>query len=206
MSRSAKPKQQPKRKPGRPPLPGGERVPVGLRVTLDIRKGLDDACKASGRSLSQEAEFRLEQTFNRQNAVFDALDLAYGRRWTGILLAISTLAQITGTRAIMHSGWKFDAGEQWDRDPYAYEQVVQAINFLLEAFRPKGGTEPPAQIASLGLPASAYERMGEEFAKDLIKGLSQPAEKGPAWPFAYTAQPIRERIGDLLAAASSKRN
>src|SRR5262245_8525493 len=48
--------------PGRPSL--GERVPLGLRVTLDTKARLDAAARYNGRSLSQEAEFRLEQSFD----------------------------------------------------------------------------------------------------------------------------------------------
>jgi TraY domain-containing protein len=47
---------------GRPSL--GERVPLGLRVTLDTKARLDAAARYSGRSLSQEAELRLEQSFD----------------------------------------------------------------------------------------------------------------------------------------------
>lgn len=45
----------------------GERVPLGLRVTADLKRKLDAAAEASGRSQSQEAEFRLENSFNFLN-------------------------------------------------------------------------------------------------------------------------------------------
>ena len=40
----------------------GERIPLGLRVTAAVKHRLDKAAKASGRSQSQEAEIRLEQS------------------------------------------------------------------------------------------------------------------------------------------------
>jgi len=43
----------------------GERVSLGLRVTADIKRKLDAAAVASGRSQSQEAELRLERSFER---------------------------------------------------------------------------------------------------------------------------------------------
>jgi hypothetical protein len=46
---------------GRPSL--GERVSLGLRVTSEHKKRLDAAAKRSGRSQSQEAEMRIEQSF-----------------------------------------------------------------------------------------------------------------------------------------------
>jgi len=49
-------------RPRRDPLPG-ERVPLGLRVTPQMKKMLEAAADASGRSQSQEAEHRLEMAF-----------------------------------------------------------------------------------------------------------------------------------------------
>ncbi len=190
-------KKQPKRKPGRPPLPGGARVPLGLRVTTEVRRGLNEACKASGRSLSQEAETRLEHTFTATNAVFDALDLAYGRRWGGLLLAIAQVAQITGTRAVSISQWNFEGCEDWMADPYAYDQAMCGVVSLLEAFRPRGKIVLPPN--TMGLPAETFARLGEGFARELLSGLANPDSKGPAWPFAHGADAIRERLSDLIS-------
>jgi uncharacterized protein (DUF1778 family) len=52
-----------KRQRGRPFL--GERVPLSLRVTPEIKLRLAEAAKRSGRSQSQEAELRLERSFDR---------------------------------------------------------------------------------------------------------------------------------------------
>ena len=53
------------RKRGRPPLPADERkrAPLGFRPTLGTRQALKDAAWASGRSLSEEIEYRLHQSF-----------------------------------------------------------------------------------------------------------------------------------------------
>src|SRR3954468_22244904 len=102
MSQSGEPKAK-----GRPPT-HGERFPLGLRVSKHVKQQLNEAAKASGRSLSQEAELRLESSFKAQNAVFDALDLAFGRHWTGLLLAIAHVAQVSGTRGLMVSHWNFE--------------------------------------------------------------------------------------------------
>ena len=50
-----------KRRRGRPTL--GKRMPLGLRVTPETKRQLDAAAKQTGRSLSQEAEFRLDRSF-----------------------------------------------------------------------------------------------------------------------------------------------
>lgn len=52
-------------RPMKPPTPG-ERTPLGLRVTAETKRKLEAAAIESGRSLSQEAELRLEQSFERE--------------------------------------------------------------------------------------------------------------------------------------------
>jgi hypothetical protein len=51
-------------RPTRPPRPG-ERVTLGLRVSADMKRKLERDAVKNGRSLSQEAEFRLERSYDR---------------------------------------------------------------------------------------------------------------------------------------------
>lgn len=50
---------------GRPTTPGrdGEKATLGIHASASLKMRLIDASKVSGRSLSAEAEFRLEQSF-----------------------------------------------------------------------------------------------------------------------------------------------
>ncbi|MDP4026801.1 hypothetical protein Q8W71_29790 [Methylobacterium sp. NEAU 140] len=45
----------------------GKRVPLMARTTIGLRKALEDAAAASGRSLAQEVETRLENSFQADN-------------------------------------------------------------------------------------------------------------------------------------------
>lgn len=59
-----------KRRRGRPvkePANAG-RVALGLRVTPEVKRKLDGAAERSGRSQSQEAELRLERSFDEEDA------------------------------------------------------------------------------------------------------------------------------------------
>lgn len=51
----------------------GERVGLSLRVTPEIKRALDVAAESHGRSLSQECELRLEQTFREESIVSQVL-------------------------------------------------------------------------------------------------------------------------------------
>jgi len=73
---------QPRRKFGAPPKRDpepGERFQLGVRVTAELKRKLDAAAEQSGRSQSQEAELRLEHTFDRQDLLSEVLTLAYGK-------------------------------------------------------------------------------------------------------------------------------
>src|SRR5262245_32871740 len=67
--RMAKPKQggEVVRRRGRPALAkgAGKRHALGLRVTAERRKALEEAATSSGRSISQEIESRLDQSFQQ---------------------------------------------------------------------------------------------------------------------------------------------
>lgn len=56
----------------------GKRYPLNLRTTFDIRAKLESAAVASGRSLAQEVEYRLERSFERQDLLQEVLTLAFG--------------------------------------------------------------------------------------------------------------------------------
>jgi hypothetical protein len=57
------------RRRGRPRLPTdqGKRYPIAIRTTKELKERLERASEASGRSLAQELEFRLERSFGVQD-------------------------------------------------------------------------------------------------------------------------------------------
>ena len=67
----------------------GERVQLGTRVTAGIKRRLDMASVESGRSLSQETEMRLEQSFL---PVMTLRDWFAGQALSGMLIADRDLA------------------------------------------------------------------------------------------------------------------
>jgi hypothetical protein len=50
------------------PTGGAKRYPLNMRTTRETRERLEAAAAASGRSLAQEVEFRLEQSFRLDQA------------------------------------------------------------------------------------------------------------------------------------------
>ena len=60
----------------------GKRMSLGLKVTPQIKARLDNAARETGRTQSQEAELRLERSFDREDLLTDVLALAYGKEAT----------------------------------------------------------------------------------------------------------------------------
>jgi predicted transcriptional regulator len=60
-------------RPTKAPQPG-KKVSLGLKVTADIKNRLDAAARASGRTQSQEAERRLEGSFEHENRLTQISD------------------------------------------------------------------------------------------------------------------------------------
>jgi hypothetical protein len=100
-------------RPSRKPK-AGERVPLGLRVTPDVKLMLDHAAAVSGRSQSQEAELRLEQSFDRLG----------GPRTAAVLKSLAGLAELeTGDR-------------HWLDDHATFNAVVNSWMRVLERLAP----------------------------------------------------------------------
>lgn len=83
----------PENRTGRPTKKAvaGERMSLGLKVTPDIKTRLDRAAQLSGRTQSQEAEMRLEWSFDRENLLSEVLSLAYGKKAAGFLMRLGPL-------------------------------------------------------------------------------------------------------------------
>lgn len=130
----AKPGGPPKRKPK-----DGERVALSLRMTPALKRRLDAAAERGGRSLSQEAEVRLERSFDREDLLSEGLTLAFGDRLAGLLImlgmAMAGAAAVAppdqGRRRLFHDDW-------WASDPDCYETAAFAAKILLDSGRPKG--------------------------------------------------------------------
>jgi hypothetical protein len=79
-------------RPRKPAIPG-QRSALGLRVTPQVKELLDGAASANGRTQSQEAEVRIENSFRDQASVLRALELAFGIENVGVLLMLGLVMQ-----------------------------------------------------------------------------------------------------------------
>src|SRR5262249_37429017 len=97
---------------------------VGFRAPRELKQRLEAAAVRSGRSLSTEAQIRLERSFEKQDLLGSALELAYGSRFGGILLLAAEMAAEVGRLAGYTSGESHAAILNWIEDPFAYDQAA----------------------------------------------------------------------------------
>jgi len=116
---------------GRPPLDPGvaKRASFNTRLRPALKLALETAAKQEGRSLSEEIEFRLEQSLDEERHMADALELGFGRQVAGLMLAIGhVMKEAEPARRPGELGWL--------SNPEAFRQIVESINLLLEAIDP----------------------------------------------------------------------
>src|SRR5947207_263931 len=67
---------------GRPPLPAGEgkRASFNTRISPQLKMQLQLAAAEAGRSLSEEIEYRLALSLERQNVLDEVFELVFGGR------------------------------------------------------------------------------------------------------------------------------
>lgn len=167
------------KKTGRPTKTAkpGVRASLGLKVTAEIKDRLDRAARDNGRTQSQEAEVRLERSFDREDLRTEALTLAHGPHLAGLLIVLGIVMQEAGRAADTLAqaldrhlvegrptprqrealAATFEQGKTWIDSPYAYDQAVRAAVKILEAGRPEGDPMPPADSVAATSAAQGLE-------------------------------------------------
>jgi hypothetical protein len=107
------------RKVGRPP-DGTEakKSPLSLRTTAEVRDLIEKAAEESGRSLAQEVEFRVKQSFIHDQI----LGSGTNSFWTVAIAAVKQIEKLTG--------------KTWTGDAVTFLSVKAAINTTLDDFQP----------------------------------------------------------------------
>jgi hypothetical protein len=200
MEEPTKPRRGRRAKPANP----GERVSLGLKVRPEIKSQLDADAKRNGRTQSQEAEARIEQSFRTEGLLDDALQLAYGRPLAAILMIMAATMSRAGRIGGFHSGNSFEAMESWLSDAFAYGQAKNAAIEVLNAFRPDGDPEV----------LKFFDRPADEVIADAgARGarITLDAIRNPTWDDQFPAEQknldlerFAERMRDMLGPLAAR--
>src|ERR1051325_1710497 len=181
------------------------RIPLSMRITPQLRERLVAQAGANGRSITQEAEFRLEQSFQEDKRIPEIMNRIYGRQLAGFLMLIGAVLHDAGRFMGFQSTFTIEGADNWMDLPYPFGQAEKALNLMIEAIRPAGDPGPPKSTILPALAGSDFDP--EEMAR----------QRGPsfAWPYLdAVADPGRAitkdtaevglQIRDLLGAAADR--
>ena len=138
-------------KPKRDPRPG-ERVHAGLRVTPELKGRIERAAQKSGRSLSQEMEFRIERSLS--------LDAAFGSgEMHDMALKMATAFAIAGESRAVEKGIS-----HWLDDVDCYRSAMFSVFNTLIRCAPNGDEEAIARAIE-ALKSSLLTRLAQQRSK-----------------------------------------
>lgn len=169
---------------------------VGLRAPNELKERLDAAAAAAGRSLSTEAQLRLEASFRDQRLFDEALDTECGEGTAGVVALLREIIKRVASDCLPFAG---TPGATWMTHPVTYDQAVKAVNLALETLRPPGDPNRISAgdlIWSGGLDPRSWPRAGEIRAALMLHAVTDPdrafAGLGPS------AKPLAEKLGPEL--------
>jgi hypothetical protein len=131
---------------------------------------------ASGRSLSEEIETRVDAAIRSEGRLIEALAFAFGERVAGLLLLLGHVLRAGGTSSRLFTAPARDVRridfdeDRWLEDPWAYDQLMKAVAGILDAMRPDGDVAPPAPLTKLMERAQMGDAgmWGETFAAAML--------------------------------------
>ena len=168
-------------------------------MTPDLKRRLDAAAEQGGRSQSQEAEVRLERSFDRQELLSDALSLAYGKQIAGLLMMLGCVMCDVGNRQRQQKQGNTD--EHWTSDGYALRSAVEAAVALLIAALPDGEAEPTGAEAISS--ANAMMLALGEGSQNRFSGAAETISD-LLGPIATRFGPDIDRLGDKQVQVMSQ--
>jgi hypothetical protein len=176
-----------------------KRRTLTTRITDETRTKLDEAAAASGRSLAQEIELRLDRSFT-EGVLAESLELSFGRETAAVMLAVAfamrRVSPLVGLPAANdEAGFTFDAAFIADQGLVAAHKVIETIRL-----------DPPPKLASAPpFLAEVWRSLGEHAAvavcRDIAHAATSPDQLG-RW-----GELVRDWLGrDRLQSIKSKLN
>lgn len=147
-----------------------KRSMLTMRVRDELKAELTGCAADNQRSVSEEAEWRLERSVEAQGLLDEAMAIAFGERFTGLAILMTSAAHETATHTATMAGVKSDPFD----NPYVFDQMARSVMYVLEVLRPPGKIEIPEgskRFRHLGGSDEFYLNMGRTFAITLLRSI-----------------------------------
>jgi hypothetical protein len=109
-----------------------KRIPLSMRTTPSTRARLEAAAAENGRSITQEAEIRLDQSFGTQDLLDQVLELTFGRIDGDLVHVLGKILQTATSQANV-----FTHAQCWCDDASAFKATETFMKALFDGLRPK---------------------------------------------------------------------
>ena len=104
-----------------------EKTAKSFRCSKRISDALDAAKNASGRSLSQEIEYRLEMTFSNDRLASGVLEHAFGEAWP-MFFAVTDAVKTVHAMKDMHSRGLISDKQFGIMTGFQHERITSTLN------------------------------------------------------------------------------
>jgi hypothetical protein len=180
-------------RPTKPPVQG-ERVQLGVQVNPDVKLRLEAEADRKSRSLSREAELRLERSFERQDLLPDVLGATYSPPLAGLLMALGLIMTHAGLREYWARSTTVGFNDHWINDPTAFDEALRGAFALLNFARPAGLPDKPVVSPPPGV----------QFANAMIDALEgEPSLLAGVGAIRALLGPITQRMIEARARQST---
>lgn len=119
----------------RPPVEAARRVPLSLRTTPDLRGKLSLAAGQSGRSLAQEVEFRLEESFRAQQTMRLYERIAYLAERVGATIGDSDTGSLLTKLAVAIDNMERYQGVRWIEEASDLSEYDLNVKDIMAAYK-----------------------------------------------------------------------
>ena len=157
-------KRRPVGRPRKAAKPGTT-VGVTLRITAGLKARLETAATASGRTVSKEAESRLDSSFATQDLLLNVLELSFGGGIGAVVAVVGRAmfdtAQTCAIIELMAAPGKLSQALNAPT-PHTFAEMVKAANLALKALAPAGEIERPLLPFTADSPAAESLRLLQE--------------------------------------------
>ena len=105
-----------------------KRIPLNMRTTQQLRTKVEQAAEASGRSLAQEVEFRVERTFwDDERAATQSI---FVKRLGGEWQVEDPCAALHKQQILKRVGAIKECADQWAHEETGKRAVIAALKFI----------------------------------------------------------------------------
>jgi hypothetical protein len=116
-----------------------------MRISPEMRDRLLESASRSGKTLTTEAEQRIEASYLKEDLLISVLKLACGDSNVAAIMMMTVKAFVRSglAGAALAGPSDPDALDGWVHAAFPYDQGARAALAVIEAFRPEGSPELP---------------------------------------------------------------